>query len=118
MATRAGFQRLATNLIDKTFADFRDPVILEQVSFDNATEVTSTIASDITQGIRLEYMKGQFEGQQIQVGDYKVILKQQGLTVDIRSDDVKMTFNGKAVNIVRVSEDAARAAYTLQVRDK
>ena len=118
MATRTSFQALAKNLINKTFGDFRDDITLQEVEFDNATEIDIIINSDITKGIRIEYSKVQFEGQQIQVGDYKVILEQQGLTVDVRADDVQMTFNNKPVEIISVDEDAARAVYTLQVRDK
>jgi hypothetical protein len=116
--TRASFQSLADKLINNTFSDFRDVVTLSQVDFDYDTQLDTVIASDTTKGIRLEFDKSQFNGSSIQVGDYKIVMVQQGLTVDIRADNVKMTFNGVDVSIVSVSEDAARAAYTLQVRAK
>ena len=118
MATRSSFQALADNLINSTFSDFRDPVELSQVDFDYDTQSDTVITSDTTKGIRLEFKKAQFDGTSVEMGDYKIVLVQQGLTVDIRADNVKMTFNGKAVQIVQVLEDAARAAYTLHVRDK
>ena len=118
MATRASFQALANKLINNTFADFRDPVTLSQVEFDYDTQTNTTITSDATKGIRLEYKKSEFGGESIQVGDYKVLVYQQGLNTDVRADNVVMTFNDKAVSIESVNEDPARAVYTLQVRDK
>lgn len=117
MPTRAGFQNLANKLINQTFGDFRDPVVLKQVDSDYDTQQDTIIALDNTYGIRLEYSKNEFNGQSVQIGDYKVIIEQQPLVVDVRADNTVMTFNNKAVDIISVSEDAARAAYTLQVRD-
>ena len=119
MATRASFQNLANNLINNTFADFRDEVLLSQVgAFDYGSQTETITATDTTKGIRLEYSKTEFDGTNIQIGDYKVVLVQQGLNTDVRSDNTNMTFNGVEVDIISVSEDAARAVYTLQVRDK
>tara|TARA_R110000851_G_scaffold148764_1_gene289106 strand:+ start:84 stop:443 length:360 start_codon:yes stop_codon:yes gene_type:complete len=119
MATRASFQALGNKLINDTFADFRDPVTLSQVEYNYNDQGNPTVlTSDITKGIRLEYKKSEFGGESIQVGDYKVLVYQQGLLTDVRADNVVMTFNSKDVSIVNVSEDPARAVYTLQVRDK
>lgn len=118
MATRASFQALANKLINDTFADFRDPVTFTQVEYDYDTQTNTTLASDTTKGIRLEYKKSEFGGESIQIGDYKVLVYQQDLTTDVRADNVVMTFNSKAVSIESVGEDTARAVYTLQVRDK
>lgn len=117
MATRSSFQSLADKLINNTFADFRDDIELSQVEFDYDTQLETVITSDSTKGIRLEYNKSEFSNQSIQQGDYKIIFVQQGLSVDVRADNVEMTFNGKKINIISVSEDAARAAYTIQARD-
>ena len=117
MATRKSFQNLASKLINNTFSDFRDPIYLAEVEFDYDTQTEVVTKQDNTQGIRLEYSKNEVGSQSVQQGDYKVILEQQGLNTDVRSDNVKMTFNGVEVNIISVEEDAARAAYTLQVRD-
>ena len=117
MVSRAGFQSLADKLINKTFADFRDVVVLTEVEQDYDTQADTIINTDTTKGIRLEFNKSQFDGESVQVRDYKIIMVMQGLTVDIRADNVKMTFNGKAVNIKGVEEDAARAAYALHVAD-
>lgn len=121
MATRASFQKLADKLINSTFADFRDPVTLSQVGeidYDNQDTPVDDITSDTTKGIRIEFTKHQIDGESVQVGDYQVLVLQQGLTTDVRADDVAMTFNGVDVSIKRVSEDPARAVYTLHVRDK
>ena len=117
--TRAGFQGLADKLINETFGDFRDPVVLtQQGTFDYDTQTTLPAATDNTRGIRIEYAKSQVDGSNIQVGDYLVKVLQQGLTVDVRADDVSMTFDGEEVTIENVSEDPARAVYDLQVRAK
>ncbi len=118
MPSRAGFQALADKLINTTFADFRDEVTLARVEYDYDTQANVTTTSDTTKGIRIDYKKYEFNNQSIQVGDYKVLVKQQGLATDVRADDVEMTFNGKTVKINSVSEDAARAVYTLHVSDK
>jgi hypothetical protein len=120
MATRAGFRSLATKLINNTFADFRDTVTLAQageVDYNDQSTAVSNITSDTTKGIRVDYNKTQIDGQNIQTGDYKVLVLQQGLNTDVRADNVTMTFNGISVSIVSVSEDAAQAVYTLQVRE-
>lgn len=117
MPTRATFQSLANKLINQTFGDFRDPVVLQQVVSDYETQSDTITAFDNTFGIRLEYSKSEVDGQSIQQGDYRVLIEQQPLVVDVRADNVKMTFNSKAVDIISVSEDAARAVYNLQVRD-
>lgn len=117
--TRASFQSLAAKLINQTFGDFRDPVVLTQNgTFDYDTQTTTPGNVDNTQGIRMEYDKSQIDGSSIQVGDYIVKVLQQGLTVDVRADDVSMTFDGVEVTIQSVSEDPARAVYDLQVRAK
>jgi hypothetical protein len=118
MPTRAGFQNLADKLINQTFADFRDPVTLSQVEYDYDTQVDTVITSDDTKGIRIDYTKSEFNSESIQQGDYKILVQQQGLNTDVRADNVVMTFNSKSVSINDVSEDAARAVYTLHVRDK
>lgn len=118
MASPASFQRLAKKLINDTFGEFRKPITLQQVEFDNLTETNSTIASDTTTGIRLSTEKTKFEGQNIQIGDYVIILEKQVLNVDVRSDNTAMTFDGRAVEIIMVLDDAADAAINLMVRDK
>lgn len=119
MATRASFQDLADKLINQTFADFRDTAVFDLLGeFDYDTQTAPIDDTTTTKGIRLEYTKSQFDRESVQVGDYKIVLEQQPITFDVRADNVNLTFNGKAVSIINVSEDAARAALTLQVRDK
>lgn len=119
MANRASFQSLANKLINQTFADFRDDVVFEKIgAIDYETQVSTIESTTTTKGIRLEYAKSQFNGQSIEAGDYRVLVEQQTVDFDVRADNVKMTFNSKPVSIINISEDAARAVYTLQVRDK
>ena len=117
MTTRSDFQELASELFNDTFADFRDPVSLSQVKFDYDTQLNTTIASDETQGIKIEYEAKQISGS-VQVGDYMVMMERQGLTVDVRADNTLMVFNGVSVDIKSVEEDAANATYTIQCRTK
>jgi hypothetical protein len=118
MADRKSFQNLANRLINVTFGGFRDDVILEKVGAVNYANQSESITSTVnTKGIRIEYSKSQFGGSLVQIGDYMVIVEQQSVDFDVTVDNVKMTFNGKAVNVINVTEDAARAVLTMQVRD-
>lgn len=119
MATRKSFQRLASKLINKTFGDFRDAVVFTELGeFDYALQTTAVTSTENTFGIRSTYDQREIDGTNIQVGDYKILVESQSVTMDIRADNVGMTFNGKAVDIVNVSEDAARAVLTIQARDQ
>lgn len=117
MATRKGFQALAKKLINGSFSDFRDPIILTTVEADYDAQANVVTDTNATQGIRLEYSKRDIGGQ-IQVGDYEIIMLKQGLTIDVRADNTEMTFNGTKVTIVNVTEDPANATYTIQARNK
>lgn len=117
MVKRTDFQQLASNLINNVFGGFRDPIVFSVLgTFDYSTQTTPTVNTN-AQGIRTEYTKNEVDGQRVQASDYKVLVEQQGLGVDVRSDNVTMTFKGVAVSIVTVNEDAAQAVYTLQVRE-
>lgn len=118
MATRAEFQILADELINGAFGDFKLPLLLEQIESDYATQSTAVIASDSTEGIKLDYTAREFNGSSIQVGDYQVILEAQGLSVNVRADNVNATFDGVDINIISVQQDTANATYTLQCRAK
>lgn len=119
MSTRAEIQDMATRMFNETFGDFKDPVVLTELGEPSySTQTAPIINTDNTFGIRSEYDKSQFDGKKVQIGDYKILVLQQGLTVDVRADNVNMTFNGAAVSIESVSEDAARALYIIQARDK
>ena len=118
MATRGSFQALADKLINKTFSDFRDDVVFELTgSFDYDTQTTPVLLTSKLKGIRLEFNKSRFDGQSVQQGDYKVVVEQQRVAFDVRSDNVNMTFNNKNVSVIDVEEDAARAALFIHVRD-
>jgi hypothetical protein len=120
MVTRVRFRKLADRLINKTFGDFRDAVVFTTVGdYDYTTQDTAGDDPAVnTLGIRVNYSKSEVDGSKIQASDYKVIVQQQGLGVDVRSDNVEMTFKGVEVTIESVNEDAAQAVYTLQVREK
>lgn len=118
MATRKSFQALADKLINQTFSDFRDDVVFQQMGdLDYDSQTTPVLATSLVKGVRLNFDKSQFDGQSIQQGDYKIVVEQQLVDFDVRADNVKMTFNSKDVSIINISEDAARAALFIQVRD-
>ena len=119
MPTKARMQAMAARMINQTWGDMRGPVVLVELGdYDYTTQTSPTINTDNTQGIRENFTKSQVDGEKIQVGDFQVLVLQQGLTVDIRSDNTSMTFKGVPVSIEFVDEDAAEAIYTLQVRVK
>jgi len=119
MASRVGFQNLADKLLNNTFSDFRDAVVFTvQGDYDYTAQDAPDGTPVNTFGIRSEYLKSEFDGEKVQSGDYKVKVLQQGLGVDVRSDNVEMTFKGVEVTIESVREDSAQAVYTLQVREK
>jgi len=119
MVTRVDFQNLAAGLINDTFGDFREDIVLTQLgTFDYDTQATTGDVVNNTKGIRIEFDKSQIDGQKIQVGDFKILVLQQSITVDVRSDNTDMTFNGIPVSIEFVPEDSAQAVYTIQARIK
>lgn len=117
MSTRASFQSLASNLVNDTFSDFRDSVTIEKKEFDYETQTDTVLFSIQSKGIRLNFSKSQFNSDSVQQGDYKIVMVQNDIGQDITIGDVSMNFNGKDVQIINISEDAARAAYTFHVRD-
>jgi len=119
MQTRARMQAMAKRMVNQTFGDFRDPVVLTELGTqDYDTQVAPILATDNTFGIRVEFNKNQVDGKRIQTGDFKILILQQDVTIDVRSDNTNLVFNGKAVSIQLVSEDAARAIYTIHARTK
>lgn len=119
MVTRVDFQNMAADMINNTFGDFRDDVVLTQLgTFDYDTQTTTGDIVNNTKGIRTEFDKSQIDGQKIQVGDFRILVLQQSITVDVRADNTDMIFNGVPVSIEFVSEDAAQAIYTIQARVK
>ena len=119
MASRAQFQTLASKLINQTFGDFADPVVVNlNGNPDYATQTTPILKTENTVGIRESFDSSQFDGQAVKQGDYKILIEQQSLTIDLRADNVSMKFNGVDVNIINVMKDAANAVLTVQARDK
>ena len=120
MVTRTTFRSLANKLINQTFGDFRDAIIFTKVGdYDYTTQDTAGDDPAVNAfGIRVDYLKSEVDGKKIQASDYKVLVEQTGLGVDVRADNVEMTFKGVEVTIESVNEDAAQAVYTLQVREK
>ena len=116
--TRQGFQNLADKLINNSFKDFRDDIVLTGVSAFDYDAQTETAGFTYTgKGIRDTFNKSSFNGDSVQIGDYQIIMEQQPIGQDITIGNINMTINGKDVQIIRISEDAARAAYTFHVRD-
>jgi hypothetical protein len=116
--TRKSFQDTASRMINETFKDFRDDIVLTGASaFDYDTQTETNSFTYTGKGIRNTFNKSAFNGESVQIGDYQVIMEQQPIGQDITIGSVNMAINGKDVKIIDISEDAARAVYTFQVRD-
>lgn len=117
MVTKATFTTLATKL-QGTFSDFFDPRTFQNPpSYNVVTEVETPGATDTVGAVRVEYDASQWDGQQIQVGDFKLLaLVADFVNVDPQTDGVTVTVDDKTCQIIRAEKDAAEAMWTLQVR--
>lgn len=127
MASPERFQRLASKLINKTFVKFRGDIIFTELGEWDFQSQTNIEVNTNAKGIRVDFKKSEFDGQSIQQGDFKLIIEQQSISVNVRSDDIAIQFKQyptkaipnpvfKSLSIESVDEDAAQAVYTLQVR--
>lgn len=117
MPTRQGFQSLAKKLKDGTFKDFNKPVTFTETeySYDNGfTEKTKVE----TTGIRLEFSKFESQIDGVESGDFKVLVLQGDIPIDIKTSETKMNFDGTELDIVDVMPDTADATYTIHARVK
>jgi hypothetical protein len=116
--TQAQFQQLADKLINDTFADFRYPLELVNAGSYDPINGTTPGDSQTVQGIRLNYSESQFDGVNIRVGDFKILVEKQPIIIEVRADSTSATFNGKAIDILSPKFDPAEATIIFQARLK
>ena len=91
-------------------------IILESIkSGYNTQEVIATYTTGLARvyGFKVS----QYNGESIQVGDRRIGLINENLTVIPKVGGVNCTVNGVSVQILSASTDEAGAVYTLHVRD-
>ena len=122
MTTRAKYQGVADKLFTK-FADLVKPAVFTKPGTagiidpqdGSITGETPDIVSNAG-AIREDYTAREVDGQKIQINDFKLLVRVQELTLDPRTDSVKLAFDGDTCNIITASKDAADAVWTFQVR--
>ncbi len=116
MATlRSEFQELAEELVNDEFADFAKSATLKQQSGGQYPGDPVTFNTESGSMIPIELEKSQFEQLDVQVGDKLVVAYAQDWTLTPSVNDV-LTFDGQDYNIVNIIDDAADAAYFIQIR--
>ena len=118
MATRSKFQALAAKMIGNKFADFAGDCILSNAGVWNPTTQSQTPEKQTIKAIRTTFTEGQFNGQSILVGDYRLVAEYQKITIPVSVDTTSCTFNGEVYRIVSVVIDPAEATITMQIRRK
>jgi len=112
------FIDLAHELIGKEFAPFAKPCIFTNATGWDNTSQTATTETQTVQAIRTSFQRGKFNGQAVMVGDIKLILQNQLLTIPVFPDSTKCEFDGEHYSIVDISLDAASAVLEIQARRK
>lgn len=118
----AKFQSLSVRLFDR-FSDLVRPAVFTKPGASGTFDpVTGTITggssarSSNAGAIRANYEANEVDGQKIQVNDFKLLVRVNDLSIDPRTDSVKVSFDGLTCNIIRATKDAADVIWTLQVR--
>jgi len=120
--TKAKFQALATKLINKTFGDFRDTLVMRTLD-DVVYGSDQTYTNETGLAIPTSIDSKQFESQMIELGDFKLITDAAQWSTVPKVGDVDLIFGGTQwptvnLTIKDVKKDAANAAYTMIVRAK
>lgn len=115
--TRAGFQSLTDKLVNSVFADFAKPLTVQgEPSFNPLTGVTTYAKSFTVNAVEGEINYSQFQGQNIQIGDFRATYPYQyGDFVPTTAD--KFTFGGRECQAVAV-DVKGEAAVTVFLRAK
>ena len=118
MANKAGFKKLADNLINNTFADFRVDCIFELLgAYDPVTETNAAPVTQTIKCIRQEFNAEQKNGSNVQSDDFKILAEFDKFTLlSPRVDGLIVTVNLLSNTIVSADLDAANAVYTIHLR--
>lgn len=121
--SKSEFQSLATELVNDTFADFRDTLVM-RVADDPVYSSSQTYTQQETgTAIPLSLDFGMFESQMIEVGDFMLVTDVAQWTIDPELDNVDLIFGGgfwpaANLSIIQADKDAANSAYFIKVRRK
>ena len=113
--TASTFQAIANTLINTTFSALAKSATLKQQSGGQYPGDPVTFNTESGSMIPIELEKSQFEQLDVQVGDKLVVAYAQDWTLTPTVNDV-LTFDGQDYNIVNIIDDAADAAYFIQIR--
>jgi len=117
--SKTKFQDVAAKLFQK--ASDGDLIVsckLELLGdYDPVTETSTASISETINCIREEYSEMSINSDNIQRGDYKLLVPYASLGgFDPRTDGVKLTINGKITTIAHAGLDEADAVYTIHVK--
>ena len=84
---------------------------------DLAAGIVPTFTAYVCEGVISDYSNREIDGTLIQTGDRQVLILASGLAVDPAPDD-RVTVEGKTYQLVSVSRDPARAAFTCVARGR
>ena len=116
--TSQQFKDLATKLLTDTFSDLRIDCTFELPgAYDPVSGTTQPGVSEVISCIREDYEAGQIDGQLIQRNDFKLLaLPGDFSTTDVKTDELKVTVDGKVCTVKNAMLDPAGALWVLQVR--
>lgn len=122
--TKAEFQAVAAELFNDEFADFAPARTFTKPgsggTYDPVTETTTGGTPAVNESIpciREDYRASQYDGVQIQVGDFKLLAQVSSfVAITPRTDGVTVDVDGVTCQIVSAEKDAADAVWTMQVR--
>jgi len=122
--TKAEFQAVAAELFNEEFADFAPKRAFTKPAsggtYDPVTETITGGTPAVTEQIpciREDYRAGQYDGVQIQIGDFKLLAQVSSFdAITPRTDGVTVDVDGVACQVITAEKDAADAVWTMQVR--
>lgn len=121
--SKSKFQSLATELVNETFADFRDTLVMRAVDDPVYGSPPTYTKTETGTAIPLSLDFGMFESQMIEVGDFMLVTDAAQWTIDPEISGVDLIFGGTFwtatnLSIIQAEKDAANAAYFIKVRKK
>ena len=121
---KSEFVDLAAELFGDEFADFAQSCNFTKTyndgAYDPVTETTTGGTPPVVEAIdciRTEYNASQYDGVNIQIGDFKLLAQvAQFSAITPRADNVTVNVDGFECQIVTAEKDPADAVWTIQVR--
>lgn len=123
MPSPASFVTLADNFFNQSFSGFVNNFTFtfsSSATYDPITGTYSNTGVDYSiPCIRMNFKRRQFDGNNIKIGDIKLISRVaswDALGVEPKVEDTRVTVNSVVYQLIDVMKDAADAVYTIQVR--